>query len=79
MRERGCCSTDSPSRSERPCHFPQLAEPLMTPVYDHTAVTDGMTVPGPALIETPRTTYLVEPGWTLTMGLLGSAVMVKNA
>ncbi|MCC6707847.1 MAG: hydantoinase/oxoprolinase family protein [Gammaproteobacteria bacterium] len=67
------------ARSERPCHFPQLAEPMMTPVYDHTAVTDGMTVPGPALIETPRTTYLVEPGWTLTMGLLGSAVMVKNA
>ena len=60
-------------------HFLQLAEPIMTPVYDHTAVTDGMTVPGPALIETPRTTYLVEPGWTLTMGLLGSAVMVKNA
>ena len=67
------------ARSERPCHFPQLVEPLTTPVYDHTAVTDGMRVPGPALIETPRTTYLVEPGWTLTMGLLGSAVMVKNA
>jgi N-methylhydantoinase A len=66
-------------RTERECHFPQLAEPLLTPVYDHTAVTEGMQVPGPALIETPRTTYLVEPGWTLTMGLLGSALMVRDA
>jgi N-methylhydantoinase A len=38
-----------------------------------------MRVTGPAIIETPRTTYLVEPGWTLTMGLMGSAVMVRNA
>lgn len=67
------------ARTERSCYFPQLGAPLTTPVYDHTAVTDGMSVPGPALIETPRTTYLVEPGWTLTMGLLGSAVMVKGA
>ena len=67
------------ARTERSCYFPQLGEPLTTPVYDHAAVTDGMSVPGPALIETPRTTYLVEPGWTLTMGLLGSAVMVKSA
>ena len=72
-------ATKPVARTERACHFPLLAEPLMTPVYDHTAVTDGMQVPGPALIETPRTTYLVERGWTLTMGLLGSAVMVKNA
>jgi N-methylhydantoinase A len=66
-------------RTARDCHFPHLAAPLATPVFDHTAVAEGMQVTGPALIETPRTTYLVEPGWTLTMGRLGSALMVKHA
>ncbi len=66
-------------RSERECYFPQLDDPLMTPVFDHTDVAEGMHVRGPALIETPRTTYLVEPGWTLTMGRLGSALMEKDA
>jgi N-methylhydantoinase A len=66
-------------RTERECYFPQLEAPRATPVFDHTAVAEGMQVPGPALIETPRTTYLVEPGWTLTMGTLGSALMVKDA
>jgi len=66
------------ARTERECHFPELDKPRMTPVFDHHAVEDGMTVPGPALIETPRTTYLVEPGWTLTMGHMGSAMMVKD-
>jgi N-methylhydantoinase A len=67
------------ARTERNCYFPQFDEPRMTPVYDHGDVADGVRVPGPALIETPRTTYLVEPGWTLTMGQLGSALMVKDA
>ncbi|MGE0483092.1 MAG: hydantoinase/oxoprolinase family protein [Gammaproteobacteria bacterium] len=66
-------------RTERPCYFPQIDEPMTTPVYDHTAVTEGMNIDGPALIETPRTTYLVEPGWRLTMGKMGSAMMVKQA
>jgi len=65
-------------RTQRECHFPELEQPLMTPVFDVEAVADGMVVPGPALIETPRTTYLVEPGWTLTMGNMGSAMMVKD-
>jgi N-methylhydantoinase A len=65
-------------RTSRECHFPDLEAPVMTPVFDVDAVKDGMKIAGPALIETPRTTYLVEPGWTLTMGLMGSAMMVKD-
>jgi N-methylhydantoinase A len=38
-----------------------------------------MRVQGPALIETPATTYLVEPGWTLVMGRMGSASMRRDA
>ncbi|MBI2800354.1 MAG: hydantoinase/oxoprolinase family protein [Gammaproteobacteria bacterium] len=66
------------ARAERECWFPELQEPRMTRVYDLDAVADGMEIQGPALIETPRTTYLVEPGWHLTMGLSGSAWLVKN-
>jgi len=64
-------------RSERPCYFPQHAGPFVTPVFRDIDVTEGMRLKGPALIETPRTTYLVEPGWFLRMGLMGSAEMVK--
>jgi N-methylhydantoinase A len=78
--ERSTKSTDAKPvpRTQRECHFPELDAPLMTPVFDVDAVDDGTSVPGPALIETPRTTYLVEPGWTLTMGHMGSAMMIKN-
>lgn len=65
-------------RARRDCWFPDIGEPQQTAVYDHDAVSEGMQVRGPALIETPRTTYLVEPGWTLTMGLSGSAWLVKD-
>jgi N-methylhydantoinase A len=65
-------------RTQRECHFPEAAEPMMTAVYDGEAVAEGMRVAGPALIETPRTTYLVEPDWTLTMGSSGAAWLVKD-
>lgn len=71
-------ATQPVPRTTRECYFPELDEPMMTPVFDHFAVEDGMRVPGPALIETPRTTYLVEPGWTLTMGRMDSAMMIKD-
>ena len=65
-------------RTTRLCHFVTAEAPLETPVYDHDVVTEGLSVSGPAIIETPHTTYLVEPGWTLTMGRMGSAMMRRN-
>lgn len=62
-------------RSERLCHFPELGDAQPTRVYDHDAVPEGACIDGPALVETPRTTYLVEPGWRLTMGRMGAAWM----
>lgn len=72
-------SKDRPKpRTTRECHFPALSGGVTTAVYDHDAVEEGMVVDGPALIETPRTTYLVEPGWQLVMGRMGSAWMEKT-
>ena len=65
-------------RTERECYFPEIDEPLLTSVFDHDAVKEGMAVNGPAIIETPRTTYLVEPGWSLRMGRMDSAMLVKD-
>jgi N-methylhydantoinase A len=67
------------ARTNRDCFFPQHDDAFSTPVYDHFDVVEGMHVVGPAIIETPRTTYLVEPGWKLHMGRLGSAVMEKES
>jgi len=69
----------APARAQRECHFSTIAGGVQTSVYDSDAVKEGMTVDGPALIETPRTTYLVEPGWRLTMGRMGSAWLDKIA
>ncbi|MBU0600897.1 MAG: hydantoinase/oxoprolinase family protein [Gammaproteobacteria bacterium] len=65
--------------SHRMCHFANVDGPLETAVHAHDAVREGMRVEGPALIETPFTTYLVEAGWTLTMGRMGAAVMRRTA
>lgn len=65
-------------KSQRQCWFPEIEEAQTTAIYDVGAVHEGMSIAGPALIETPRTTYLVEPGWTLTMGRSGSAWMVRG-
>lgn len=65
------------SRAQRECYFPKVSSAILTRIYDASAVEEGMTVDGPALIESPRTTFLVEPEWRLTMGSMGSAWLEK--
>lgn len=66
-----------PSRI-RPCHFAGYDEPLMTKVYDIRQLVPGSIIEGPAIVETPRTTYLVEPGWKLVMEPQGAAWMFRE-
>jgi len=58
--------------SRRQCHFVGCEQPLDTPVYLQEAMTLGTVIPGPALVTTRATTYLVEPGWTLTVAAQGA-------
>jgi len=60
-----------PAGSRR-CHFAGTAGAVDTPVYDETALQPGLTVPGPAVVTSPTTTYLVEPGWRLETGAHGA-------
>lgn len=51
--------------SRREVSFIGLDEPVDTPVYDQSALTPANVIPGPAIVTTENTTYLVEPGWRL--------------
>ena len=43
-----------------------------TAVYDESALEPGLAVPGPAVVTTPTTTYLVQPGWRIGTGAHGA-------
>ncbi len=62
----------------RRCHFVGIAGRVDTPVYDETALQPGVTVPGPAVVTSPTTTYLVEPGWRLETGAHGAIWFLKS-
>ncbi len=47
----------------RECHFNGHDGALETRLYDEDALTEGTRISGPAIVTTPATTYLVEPGW----------------
>ncbi|GEL19230.1 hydantoinase/oxoprolinase family protein [Pseudonocardia asaccharolytica] len=51
--------------SAREAHFIGRAAPLLTPVYDASALSEQYVIAGPAIVTTENTTYLVEPGWRL--------------
>lgn len=63
--------------SWRTCHFPEVGDPVKTAVYSVDDLSEGHIVTGPALVESPRTTYVVEPGWTATVGRMGSAMLTR--
>jgi N-methylhydantoinase A len=60
-----------PAGSRR-CFFPGSDGPVETAVYDESALEPGLAVPGPAVVTTPTTTYLVEPGWRIETGTHGA-------
>lgn len=62
--------------SVRDCYFVDIEEPVATKVYRSETLTAGCVVEGPALVESPRTTYLIEPGWKLVMGEQNAAWII---
>lgn len=70
-------ATEIPPVATRDCWFDQGL--LATRVYDIAQIPQGAEIDGPALVETPHTTYLVNPGWSLLMGKQGSAWLEQKA
>jgi N-methylhydantoinase A len=61
----------SPERT-RQCYVPGRKGALDAGVFAVGDLSVGSVIKGPAVIESPRTTCLVEPGWTMTVGPQGS-------
>ncbi|HHY20939.1 MAG TPA: hydantoinase/oxoprolinase family protein [Bacilli bacterium] len=64
--------------SERACYFVDIEEPVMTKVYRSEKIVSGAVIEGPALVESPRATFLIEPGWELVMGEQNSAWIIDK-
>ncbi|HSZ46281.1 MAG TPA: hydantoinase/oxoprolinase family protein, partial [Streptosporangiaceae bacterium] len=67
-----------PAGSRR-CLFPGTQGPVETAVFDESALEPGLAVPGPAVVTTPTTTYLVEPGWRIETGAHGAIWFLANS
>jgi N-methylhydantoinase A len=52
----------------RSCHFVGHSTPLKTDLYRAVDLEPGSRIRGPALITSPVTTYLIEPGWQVEIG-----------
>jgi len=58
--------------ARRDCHFVGHDAQLATPIYLEDALVEGTVIPGPAIVTTRATTYLVEPEWTLRAAAQGA-------
>ncbi len=64
--------------SQRTCHYVGQDKALDTPIYDDKALVEGTRIPGPAIVTTRATTYLVEPGWTFHAAAQGGVWFIKE-
>jgi N-methylhydantoinase A len=62
----------------RLCHFVDRKDPLETPFYEIGQLESGHVLQAPAVVISPVTTYLVEPGWQLEVGEHGAAWFTRN-
>lgn len=64
--------------SSRKVHFIGHDDPVETPVYDQKALSPESVIPGPAIVTTENTTYLVEPGWRLEPTAQGAVWFLQD-
>lgn len=62
----------------RECHFVGGEGPVATPMYRLEDLKPDTLVAGPAVVISPATTYLVEPGWRLVTGEQGAAWFLRD-
>ncbi|WP_149536267.1 hydantoinase/oxoprolinase family protein [Siccirubricoccus phaeus] len=63
----------------RPIRVRQSATPVIAAIWQREAIRPEDRIPGPAIIEQPDTTILVEPGWTAQLGPGGALLIRKEA
>lgn len=60
------------------CHFVGHDGPQDTAFYQLGELDFGTRILGPAVVLSPATTFLVEPGWTVTIGRYGSGLFERQ-
>jgi len=70
--KRGSRGKSAKPQGTRECHFIGHEKPLKTDVYTSETLESVTRISGPAVIVSPATTFLVEPGWTVTTGEQGA-------
>jgi N-methylhydantoinase A len=63
----------------RQCHFAGHDGPVETRLYDERALVEGSGIPGPALVTTRATTYLIEPGWKFHAAAQGAVWFIRDS
>lgn len=63
----------------RHCHFVGHDGPVETKIYDTAAVGSDAVILGPAIMVSPSTTYLVEPGWRFEYSASGAGWFTRNS
>jgi N-methylhydantoinase A len=63
--------------STRKCHFVGHKEAFDTPVWDRAAIEPGVQIPGPAIVASEVTTFLVNPGWNFVAARQGASWFLR--
>src|ERR1700722_4397934 len=71
-------TTPATPQGSRRCAFAGTTGYVDTGVYDESALEPGLVVSGPAIVTTPATSYLVEPGWRIETGAHGAIWFLRN-
>ncbi|GAA6202963.1 hydantoinase/oxoprolinase family protein [Aquicoccus sp. SU-CL01552] len=66
------------AQATRPACFNPAKGLEETPVFDWTALSPGDTITGPAIIEAPDTTYVIEPGWSYRMNQFRNGIVTAD-
>ncbi|HKY92879.1 MAG TPA: hydantoinase/oxoprolinase family protein [Nevskiaceae bacterium] len=79
IREKRATKAAPKAEATRKCHFVGHEGAIETSLYEHAKLDLGVVVTGPAIVTSPTTTYLVEPGWSLEIGEHGAAWFTRGA
>ncbi|MFC3053163.1 hydantoinase/oxoprolinase family protein [Kordiimonas pumila] len=76
---KGSDLKDAPAAPvKRACYFVGHDDPIETGFYDLESLDFGSVVQGPAVITSQSTTFLVEPGWQISIGKYGSGWLQRS-
>jgi N-methylhydantoinase A len=69
----------SPPKPEtvRQCHFVGHEGPMETPVWSRASIQPGVQIPGPAIVASEVTTFLVDPGWNFVAARQGASWFLR--